>query len=188
MTFRLLHTKRGYDFGEVASAFQKAIRRGDARMAGYWALELYGSGFREYVWKRLLIISAEDCWGIITQEVEALYRTHKIVNKGRSNEERCPGRLMVAKATILLAQAKKCRDADHLIWRIFEAGAIPPDALLADLDAAKDCIEPIPDYALDCHTAKGRRAGKTKADFLKAEFEDLKPRVPGLFDPENGGS
>ena len=56
MGFRPLHTKRGYDFGEVASAFQKAIRRGDARLAGYWGLELYDSGFREYVWKRLFII------------------------------------------------------------------------------------------------------------------------------------
>ena len=33
-------TKRGYDFGEVSSAMQKAIRRADTRLAGYWALEL----------------------------------------------------------------------------------------------------------------------------------------------------
>ena len=35
-----LRTKRGYDLGEVASAMQKAIRRADTKLAGYWALEL----------------------------------------------------------------------------------------------------------------------------------------------------
>ena len=36
-------TKRGYEFGEVSSAMQKAIRRGDTRLAGYWALELWAA-------------------------------------------------------------------------------------------------------------------------------------------------
>jgi hypothetical protein len=42
-------TKRGYEFGEVSSAMQKAIRRGDTRLAGYWALELWASGYGNYV-------------------------------------------------------------------------------------------------------------------------------------------
>lgn len=33
---------------------QKAIRRADAAVAGYFALELWTSGYRDYVWKRLL--------------------------------------------------------------------------------------------------------------------------------------
>ena len=49
-----LRTLRSYDFGEVSSAMQKAIRRGDTQLAGYWALELWASGFGNYVWKRLL--------------------------------------------------------------------------------------------------------------------------------------
>jgi hypothetical protein len=40
---------------------QKAVRRGDAKLAGYWALELWASGFGQYVWRRLLTVSAEDC-------------------------------------------------------------------------------------------------------------------------------
>ena len=56
-----LRTIRGYDFSEVSSAMQKAVRRGEAQLAGYWALELWASGFGNYVWKRLLTISAEDC-------------------------------------------------------------------------------------------------------------------------------
>lgn len=47
-------SKRGYDFGEVSSAMQKAIRRADTRLACYWALELWQSGSGNYVWRRLL--------------------------------------------------------------------------------------------------------------------------------------
>lgn len=35
---------------------QKAIRRGDARLGGYWAVELHESGFGDYVWRRLMTI------------------------------------------------------------------------------------------------------------------------------------
>lgn len=48
-----LNTIRGYSFPAVSSAMQKAIRRGDAKLAGYWALELWASGFGQYVWRRL---------------------------------------------------------------------------------------------------------------------------------------
>ena len=41
---------------------------------------------------------------------------------------------------------------------------------------------PIPDYAYDCHTPQGRKMGKTKAEFFKAEQDALDPFIPGLFD------
>ena len=63
---------------------QKAIRRADAAVAGYFALELWTSGYRDYVWKRLFTISAEDCYGVITKEIEALWQGHELVNKGRT--------------------------------------------------------------------------------------------------------
>ncbi len=183
-----LTTKRGYDFYEVASAFQKAIRRGDARMAGYWALELYDSGFWGFVWRRLHIIASEDIADPITREVEALQRSHDLVNKGAKGD-RVPGRLMVVKAVLLLAAANKCRDADHLICLVYEDQTIPAEELLADLEAAKDTKEEIPDYALDMHTLRGRKMGRNNRDkFLKAEFEALNPRVPGLLDKHVPGS
>ena len=67
---RHLRTKRGYDLYEVASALQKAIRRNETAIAGYFALELLESGYHNYVWKKLLTISAEDCHGVITQEFD----------------------------------------------------------------------------------------------------------------------
>ena len=54
----IIRTVCGYDFFEVSSAMQKAIRRADTGVAGFFALELWASGYRDYVWKRLYTISA----------------------------------------------------------------------------------------------------------------------------------
>ena len=68
-----LTTRNGYDFFECSSALQKSIRRNDVRMAAYFGVELWASGYGNYVWKRLFTISAEDCWGLITHEIDALH-------------------------------------------------------------------------------------------------------------------
>lgn len=162
---------------------QKAIRRGDAKLAGYWAIELFESGYAEYVWRRLLVISAEDCWGILTQEVESLYRGWQQIDKNfRAKGVKGKGRVFAAKATILLAMSKKSRDADHLTNLVYDPKAIPDAELEADLDAARANPEPIPEEALDFHTRRGRQAGKTREQFIREEHEALKPREPGLFD------
>ncbi len=46
---------------------------------------------------------------------------------------------------------------------------------------------PETDYAYDCHTLRGKRAGKTKADFFREEQRAVTPWQRGLFDelPEN---
>ena len=175
-----LRTIRGYAFGEVASALQKAIRRGDARLAGYWAVELFESNYREYVWRRLLTISAEDCWGILTAEIEALYRSWQVIDK----QKKGGGRIFVSKAVILLALAKKSRDADHLTNLVYDPKAIDESTLDASLEEARKSQEAIPDYALDCHTRAGKRAGKTKKDFFREEHKALEPRQLGLFDKD----
>lgn len=41
---------------------------------------------------------------------------------------------------------------------------------------------PIPPYTFDVHTRKGKKKGRTKAEFFREEYEALQPRVPGLFD------
>jgi replication-associated recombination protein RarA len=173
-----LRTKRGYSLMDVASAMQKAVRRGDARLAGYWAIELYESNYRDYVWRRLLTVSAEDCWGVITHEIEALYRAWQVIDKQKPGA----GRIFVAKATILLAQARKCRDADHLTNLVYDPKTIDDAQLEADLNAAREATEAIPDYAFDCHTRAGRKAGKTHEEFFREEYGALNPKASGLFD------
>jgi len=175
-------TIRGYALADVASALQKAIRRADARLAGYWVVELFESGYDAYAWRRLLTISAEDCWGIITQEIVALHRAYEVINAARPNRRGRGGRVFLAKAAILLSMARKCRDADHLTNLVYDATMIPKADIEAAIREARRHREPIPDYAYDVHTAKGRRRGKTKAEFFREEHEALEPRAPGLFD------
>ena len=55
-----LKTKHGYDFYEVASAFQKAIRRADEESALFWGAELWESKYIDYAWKRMAIMCSED--------------------------------------------------------------------------------------------------------------------------------
>ena len=174
----VIQTMRGYVLLEVASALQKAIRRGDAKRAGYWAIELFESGCQQYLWRRLFTISAEDCWGVITHEVEALHRSWEMIHRQKPGG----GRIFAAKAVILLAMARKCRDADHLTNLVYDPKAVPDEDLERDLDEARKQPEAIPDYAFDCHTEKGRRMGKTKKQFFQDEYRALKPREKGLFD------
>ncbi|MCF7675097.1 MAG: ParB N-terminal domain-containing protein [Akkermansiaceae bacterium] len=178
---KLLNTKRGYSFPAVSSAMQKAVRRGDAKLAGYWALELWASGFGQYVWRRLLTVSAEDCWGILTQEVKALHDSYTEINQ-HTPAKKPKGRIFISKAVILLCLAKKNRDADHLQNFVYDQQAgLEPETLIDELEAAGQYV-PIPDYAYDCHTPQGRRMGKTKAEFFRAEQDALTPFIPGLFD------
>jgi replication-associated recombination protein RarA len=46
-----LRTRNGYDFYEVASALQKSIRRNDVVVAAFFGVELWQSGYGNYVWK-----------------------------------------------------------------------------------------------------------------------------------------
>ena len=143
-----LRTTRGYELAAVVSAMQKAIRRGDARVAGYFALEMCASGFDQYCWRRLLTISAEDCWGILTQEVKALQDAYKALTKGRTKEANktdMTGWVCVAKAVILMAEAKKSRDADHLVCFIYDQQRIDAEALAQALAEADP--EPIPEVS-----------------------------------------
>ena len=195
-------TKRGYNFYEVLSALQKAIRRGDARLACYWAAELYESGFGPHVWNRLLIISAEDCWGTVTQHVEALRQEFKAleaadkhINKNKNGSKEKPlNVLFVLKATYLLALAQKCRDVDNFYSLVYTPAAVPEEELLADLEASKDEKLPIPQDALDKHTIEGKtrlkKLGWTDKQmtqqFIQKETKALKPRVPGILDEELG--
>lgn len=49
----MLYTKNGHSMYDMVSLLQKAIRRGDAEVAGYAANELRGR-YNAYLWRRLL--------------------------------------------------------------------------------------------------------------------------------------
>lgn len=62
-----------------------------------------------------------------------------------------------------------------------EMRGIDPDTLADELRSAPECV-PVPDYAFDCHTRRGKAMGMTKADFFKAGQEALVPLEQGLLD------
>jgi hypothetical protein len=150
-----LTTKRGYDLFEVASCLQKAIRRGDTALAGYMAIELFESGYHNYCWKRLMTISAEDCAGIITQEVKALHDSFVLLNQGA---KKVRSRIFISKAVIVLCQARKCRDADHLQNFVYDREMLDAKALTEAIVEAHNNPEKLelPEYTFDVHTHKGR--------------------------------
>lgn len=178
-----LRTRNGYDFYEVASALQKSIRRNDVKIAGFFALELFPH-YSTYLWKRLITISAEDCFGIITKEIMALYDAFNFINNGLS-EDKMKGRVFISKAVILLCNCKHSRDADIMGCYVYDKKmGIDEEELMKYL---KDTYEEgnfpkIPDYAFDCHTLRGKMRGKNKEDFFKKEEEDLANKQPSVFD------
>jgi len=175
-------TIRGYDFFEVSSALQKAIRRNETGIAGYCALELFHSNFKEYIWKRLITISAEDCYSsTITTEIFNLYQSFLMVNK--TDKENSKGRVFISKAVIILCRELKSRDADHLSNLVYDREDIDEEKLsefIKKMEALP--MIPLPDYTFDCHTLKGKKMGKTKEDFLRDELNGLNPLQKGLFD------
>lgn len=176
-----LYTQRGYDFYEVASALQKSIRRADVRLAGYMALELFPK-YSEYCWKRLLTISAEDCYGVVTKEVMALYDAFHIINKGKKGND-LKGRIFISKAVLLLCQTKHNRDADLLSNYVYDKKYDLTDEQIESLfeEIREESIK-IPDYVYDVHTRKGKMNGKTKEDFFKEEEQALEYKQLSIFD------
>ncbi|HEX3818598.1 MAG TPA: hypothetical protein VHW03_09950 [Chthoniobacterales bacterium] len=142
--FSELTTPGGYNCGEVASAMQKCIRRGLADDALFWATELDLANFGEYVWKRLRIIASEDV-GLADNSacltIHALYQSWQAQRK-KKDTRHAPERLFLVHAVLFLAGCRKSRTVDH--------------ALIAMYEARREKRE-IPDFALDRHTARGRR-------------------------------
>jgi len=173
-----LTTRSGYNFFEMASALQKGIRRGDFNLAGFAAHELIEK-YRKYLWKRLLVISAEDCYGIMTKEIVALERADEITG-GKDA-------IFVAKGIMLLCMALKNRDACYFACNFMtDDYTVDP----ADIDCREiaDCTLTdgrIPDYVYDCHTSKGKRMGRTVRDMIKTEQAALEPKQLGFFDDED---
>ena len=105
-------TKKGYDFYEISSAFQKSIRRGLEKQSLFFAFEIYSSGYSKYIWKRMLIIASEDIGladNSVAVQVNALFNSWQFINQTGANGSSVP----FVHAVMILARAKKSRIVDH---------------------------------------------------------------------------
>lgn len=142
-----IKTKKGYDFFQVASAFQKSIRRCDEEQSTFWGIELYESGYQSYAWKRMVIMASEDV-GLgdpdVIVKIMALKQSYDFLSS--KNERSLPERLPFMQAVLLLTRCMKSRYVDHAITYYWQTH--------------KDKFLEMPDYAYDMHTRKGKAMGR----------------------------
>ena len=156
-TFSMLTTVGGFTCGEVASALQKAIRRGEERDAMFWASELDLTGYGNYAWKRLRLIASEDV-GLADPEAVLLVRVlfENWLEQRKADKSNGAGvgsaPLFLLHATMVLARASKSRIVDSAYMVFYEG--------------TREGFE-IPDHALDKHTARGRKMGRGVAHFFE---------------------
>lgn len=171
-TFATMKTPNGHLAGEVASALQKSIRRGLEREALYWASELDLAGFPDYLWRRLRIIASEDIGmadPMVAVQVRALsenFSDQRRHNAKSKTGTRSGERLFICQAVLVLVRAPKSRMVDHAVMSVWEGPREPLE---------------IPDWALDKHTAKGRKMGRGEDHFFDEGALIANPA--GLHDP-----
>lgn len=153
MAYEWNKTIKGYDMFEASSAFQKAIRRCDEDQALFWMAEFYDSGKAEYLWKRMMIMTAEDI-GLaepsMHTHIRELYQSFQWMLE--KNDKKKSERLFLTQAVLMMVRCRKSRLVD---W-----------ALNVAWDAHFETEMDIPDYAIDIHSRKGKAMGKTINNFL----------------------
>jgi replication-associated recombination protein RarA len=168
-SFGEIVTHGGYAMAEVASAFQKCIRRGEEEEALFWGSELELSGYVGYAWKRMLVVCSEDVGpgqpGIVA-EIAGLHANWQALASKKDATHK-PERLPFMHAIILLARAQKSRVVDNACV-VFFMGQRPR--------------REIPDFALDKHTRRGRGM-KRGFDHFFAEGAVIRNENPDCVDP-----
>jgi len=164
-----MDTAGGYEFGEVASALQKEIRRGNESEAMFWAFELE-KDYYKYVWKRLCVIASEDVGladPMAAVLVGSLRDTYMFIRENSRKGVSVDFNIL-CHAVLYLCRASKNREVDEF------GNFVQRD--VKDLQ--------IPDYALDMHTKRGRMMGRGSRYFWE-EGAKVSPEVGGSAYSEN---
>jgi replication-associated recombination protein RarA len=153
--------KLGYSPYDLGSALHKDIRRGNEYEALFWAvkLESLGKKGQTRVWNELKEIASEDLGPanpMMPVIIETLEKQYLDARKRRSDAHR----LFLTNAVVILARSGKSRIVDDLLNIVY--GQIQHE----------DKKLPIPDYALDMHTSRGKRKGRSY-DYFFSEGNKL---------------
>ena len=130
-------TRNQYNMFEISSLIQKALRRRDAELAYFAANELIPH-YRNYLWKRLLTVSAEDCYDMITGKIMELH-DHDC------NQEDQKNRKYIATAVSILLNARKNRDGDYFACNLWNSRD--------KADISKYVVNPV--FDITCSTKNG---------------------------------
>lgn len=134
-----------YEFDEVSSALQKMIRRSKEYEACYFAYLIHQSGYGEYLWGRLIVITSEDVGSgdpLAPVVVNALHQNWQAWHKHTKTPELTKF-FMVVHAVLYLCRSAKNRENDSLLNLIHSQFS----------DGKR--IE-VPEIAKDIHTAVGK--------------------------------
>lgn len=142
MTPKIFTQQNGYPLGDAVSALQKEIRRGQEYEAMYWALE-FVPRFEKYLWKRLIVIVNEDIGIANTQLLLLVPSQRDVYFDFRAQGRDGSARLVLANTILAMCRSPKSRLADHF-------------QCVVNQDRLHGGKMPVPDYALDKHTFKGR--------------------------------
>lgn len=146
------NTKHGFDHYELLSALQKCIRRGMEYEALHFAVELEEFN-PTMLWNRLKVIAAEDVGPANPQMpilIDVLQKNY-LSEKSKLGENNAS--LYLADAVVCLCFSQKSRITDDLLAVVF-------------LEREQGKYPPIPEFALDMHTARGKALGKGIDDFF----------------------
>ena len=158
-------TTHGFSADQVISALQKEIRRGHTENAVLLAHEMITTGteLEEFLWRRLLVISVEDVGFGDTGAavlVNALNQMRSALGEDARDRE-----LFAVHSIRHLCGCPKDRSSDEMtLWvkMAAERGRALPS---------------IPEYALDKHTAAGKKMGRGLRHFME-EGARVRPEVP----------
>ncbi len=155
-------TRGGYAGDEVMSALQKEIRRGNERDAYFWAQELASikPNGKAMLWNRLVTICHEDI-GIANPLAAVYLETCRQQWERIKGEGNGTGHFILFNAIALMCRGNKTRMANNAVFWM-EFGGYRAE---------------MPDYALDKHTARGRRTGRGMEHWLDegAKIESPEP-------------
>ena len=148
----MLQTQRGYDFHELLSALQKDIRRGNEYEAMFWAAELESFN-PTALWNRVRVIASEDI-GIANPLAPLIIDVLEKEYDDAKERENDSYRLFLTHAVLFLTRSRKSRIVDDLLNVVY--GQIQHE----------DKKLPIPNYALDRHTLRGKKMGRGLEHFF----------------------
>jgi len=149
----LANTKHGYDHYELLSALQKSIRRGLEYEAVHFAVELEEFN-PTMLWNRLRVIANEDIGPanpMMPILIDVLQKNY-LAEKSKLAESEY--KLYLVNAVVCLCFSQKSRITDDLLNVVYTERE------------RENKFPPIPEYALDKHTARGKAMGKGIEDFF----------------------